>query len=148
MRKMPSTDVSWVYAATLTVKLDQVVDDRLAERASRLLLGHKALRDGTALLDLQEDEHRDGDEGEDDGERAERPAPVGLVELLRDLGARVRRDDPRRGGERVREASVAEVRDVGGEDVDGEDHADETDRVEDLLSADNKCKLTCAAQYV
>lgn len=54
------------------------------------------------------------------------------MEVLRKPSSSVSCDDPWRGREGVSETSVFKRRSVGGDDINREDDADETDRVEAL----------------
>jgi hypothetical protein len=85
---------------------------------------------------LEDDNQTGGDERKNDGETTISPSPVGFVELLRDLGPRIRADDPGRSGKGKGETSVAKGRGVDSDDIYSKDDTDESDRVEALISAD------------
>jgi hypothetical protein len=133
------------------------VDSGLHERPARLGLDSNPELLSTALLVLKEEEHGQGHKRQDDGKSTIAPAPVGVVELLRERGATVRGDDVWRGGEGVCQATVLELRRVGSENVDRKDDTDEADGIEDLgcqlrcteersqnsLGRHNKCKCWC-----
>lgn len=91
-----------------------------------------------AQIQLQHDEHRQRDARQDDGERAEAPAPPDtLVESLARLGTRKCNDDVRRAGKCEGETSIAEARRIGRDHIDRVYYAGEPDRIEDLGGAED-----------
>jgi hypothetical protein len=105
----------------------------LGESALGLLLSQHALALGVAKGELENEEQGRSDEGEDDGENTEAPAPVdGLEEALGGLGTGKCRDNVGRGGEGIGETTILELGRVGSDDVDREGHAREAQGVEDL----------------
>jgi hypothetical protein len=92
----------------------------------------QALGLSLSLRVVQNADHGDSEAWQDDREGSVRPAPVVLVEPGSSGRSSVRGDDVRRRGESVSKTTILERGSVGGDDIDGESHAGETDAVKDL----------------
>lgn len=121
----------------LTVKLNDIVPDALAQGPVGLLGGDDALLLGLAQVELEDEEQGRSDDREDDGEAAEAPAPADVfVKVLGGLGPGEGGDHVGGRGEGEGQAAVLQLGDVGGDDVDAVRHAAEAERVEDVGGAE------------
>ena len=84
---------------------------------------------------LQHEKHGRSNNRQYDRDGSECPSPITLMESLGNLGSGIGSNDVWRRGKCVCETSVLEVRSIGSEDIDAEDHTGESDRCEDLRSA-------------
>ena len=123
----------------LTIKLDKVVLATL-RKSPAAFWGRRwqqALGFSLSLGVVQDADHRDSEAWQDDREGTVCPAPVVRVEFGCSSWSSIRGNDVWRRSESVSKTTVLETRSIGGDDIDGECHAGETDAVEDLRRAVN-----------
>lgn len=147
-RKVPSTEQRGCLSVSsrltdrrgeLTIELDDVEPDTLHHSplaADSTLQKTFFLRQGSVVA--QKYEHRRRNDRQDDCKAAVRPSPVRFMESFCGFRTCECRDNIWRRCKSVCEASVAECRCVGCNDIDAEYDPSEADGVEDLAKIQNQ----------